>query len=146
MLKINIVCVGTLKEDYWTKAIQEYTKRISRFATINIIEVAEKDTIEKEGELLLSKIKGYAIALDKDGSLISSENLAEKLDKLLVQGKSEISFIIGGSDGLSPKVKGSSNEMISFGKVTYPHQLMRVILAEQIYRALTINNHITYHK
>ena len=146
MLKINIVCVGTLKEDYWVKAIQEYTKRISRFATINIVEVAEKDTIEKEGEQLISKAKGYLIALDKDGSLLSSENLAEKLDKLLVQGKSEISFIIGGSDGLSAKVKNSCNEMISFGKVTYPHQLMRVILTEQIYRALTINNHITYHK
>lgn len=156
-MKINIVAVGKIKEKYWTDAINEYKKRLSRFCDFNIIEVDEyknnKTTSEQinitknaEGERLLEKAKGYLIALDKGGKLLSSEGIAEDIKDITTYKASEITFLIGGSNGLSDKVLATVSEKISFGKVTYPHQLMRVILAEQIYRAFTINNSIPYHK
>ncbi len=146
MMKINIVAVGTLKEKYWTSAIEEYAKRISRYASLKIIEVGEKRTVEEEGKEILRKSSGYLIAMDIDGKVVSSPDFSEIFAKNLVNGTSEFTLVIGGSEGLSDEVKKSCRERISFGRVTYPHQLMRVILTEQVYRALTIMNNVTYHK
>lgn len=152
-MKVNIVAVGKIKEKFFTDAISEYAKRLSKFCDFNIIEVDESSNItnielkkEKEGELLLSKAKGYIIALDSGGKLLSSEDLAELLKTNMTNGESEFSFVIGGSNGLSDLVKTKANKIVSFGKITFPHQLFRVVLSEQIYRAFTINNHINYHK
>ena len=156
-MRINIVAVGKIKEKYFTDAILEYSKRLSRFCEYKIIEVdeyknnktsAEEINITKneEGKRILAKAKGYLIAMDKGGKMLSSEDLAEKIKDLTTYGNSEITFIIGGSNGLSSEVLSTVNEKISFGKVTYPHQLMRVIMSEQIYRAFTINNGVPYHK
>lgn len=152
-MKVNIVAVGKIKEKFFTDAIAEYAKRLSKFCDFNIIEVDESSNItnielkkEKEGELLLSKTKGYIIALDGGGKLLSSEDLAELLKTNMTNGESEFSFVIGGSNGLSDLVKTKANKIVSFGKITFPHQLFRVVLSEQIYRAFTINNHINYHK
>lgn len=152
-MKVNIVAVGKIKEKFFTDAISEYAKRLSKFCDFNIIEVDESSNItniqlkkEKEGELLLSKAKGYIIALDGGGKLLSSEDLAELLKTNMTNGESEFSFVIGGSNGLSNLVKTKANKIVSFGKITFPHQLFRVVLSEQIYRAFTINNHINYHK
>ncbi len=152
-MKVNIVAVGKIKEKFFTNAISEYAKRLSKFCDFNIIEVDESSNItnielkkEKEGELLLSKAKGYIIALDGGGKLLSSEDLAELLKTNMTNGESEFSFVIGGSNGLSDLVKTKANKIVSFGKITFPHQLFRVVLSEQIYRAFTINNHINYHK
>ncbi len=152
-MKVNIVAVGKIKEKFFTDAISEYAKRLSKFCDFNIIEVDESSNItnielkkEKEGELLLSKAKGYIIALDSGGKLLSSEDLAELLKTNMTNGESEFSFVIGGSNGLSDLVKTKANKIVSFGKITFPHQFFRVVLSEQIYRAFTINNHINYHK
>lgn len=152
-MKVNIIAVGSIKEKYYTDAISEYKKRLSRFCEIKIIEVQEdsKNTsIEKknenEGHSLLSYAKGVIVALDKGGKLISSEGLASEIAKWQVTGSSEISFLIGGSNGLSAEVLKKSNLVISFGNITFPHQLFRVVLMEQIYRAFTINAKLPYHK
>ncbi len=158
-MNINIICVGKLKENYLKEAVSEYTKRLSRFTNINIIELPdqkipeksnskiEEKILEKEGDMILSKIKedSYVIAMCIEGTLISSENLAQTMDTL-AQTKNNISFIIGGSLGLSDKIKKRADIKISFGRITLPHQLMRVILCEQIYRAFKINANETYHK
>lgn len=145
--------MGKIKEKFFTDAINEYAKRLSKFCEFNIVEVDEASNVtsldlkkEKEGDLLLNKAKGYIIALDGKGKLISSEDLAKTLDENMVNGVSEFSFIIGGSNGLSDAVKNKANAVVSFGKITFPHQLFRVVLSEQIYRAFTIINHINYHK
>lgn len=152
-MKVNIVAVGKIKEKYFTDAISEYTKRLSKFCDFNIVEVDESSNIkniqlkkEKEGELLLGKSKGFIIALDGGGKLVSSENLADIFKTNMTNGESEFSFVIGGSNGLSDAVKKRANMVVSFGKITFPHQLFRVVLSEQIYRAFAINNHINYHK
>ncbi len=156
-MRINIIAVGKIKEKYFIDAIEEYAKRISRFAEIQIIECAEfppkaqsdsaiKLSQTQEGKAILSKMKGFCIATAIDGELVSSEGLAQVVDKKCAEGVSEISFIIGGSNGLSEEVYNKVDKRISFGRVTYPHQLMRVILSEQIYRALAINNNLPYHK
>lgn len=156
-MRINIVAVGKIKEKYFTDAIAEYKKRLSRFTEFNVIEVEEYKnnkttpeqiniTINTEGERLLDKAKGYIIALDKGGKLMSSEEIAEDIKDITTYKSSEITFLIGGSHGLSKQVLQRADEKISFGKVTYPHQLMRVILSEQIYRAFTIINGVPYHK
>jgi len=152
-LKVNIVAVGKIKETFFTDAIKEYAKRLSKFCEFRVFEVEEASNLtnlqqkqEKEGDLLLSKAKGYIIALDGGGKQISSEDLAKTLDDNMTAGVSEFSFLIGGSNGLSDKVKKCANQVISFGKITFPHQLFRVVLSEQIYRAFTIINHINYHK
>lgn len=152
-MKINIVAVGKIKEKFFTDGIAEYIKRLSKFCDFKIIEVNEatnyKNLTEKseiEGELLLSKAKGYIVALDGKGKLLTSEDIAGLIKENMVSGISEISFIIGGSNGLSKKVLDNAKSVISFGKITFPHQLFRVVLTEQIYRAFTIINGMPYHK
>lgn len=152
-MKVNIVAVGKIKEKFFTDAINEYAKRLGKFCEFCIVEVDEASNVtsldlkkEKEGDLLLNKAKGYIIALDGKGKMLSSEDLAKTLDENMVNGVSEFSFIIGGSNGLSDAVKNKANVVVSFGKITFPHQLFRVVLSEQIYRAFTIINHINYHK
>ena len=152
-MRVNIVCVGKIKESFFIDAINEYKKRLSRFCVFNIIEVDEDSKqsnlvlkSEKEGSLLLAKASGVIVALDGRGKMLSSEEIADFIDKKEVQGNSEITFIIGGSNGLSNEVIKRADLVLSFGKVTYPHQLFRVILTEQIYRALTILKGLPYHK
>lgn len=146
MIKLNVIAVGKLKEKFWVDAVNEYIKRISRFAEINVIQIDEERTLLREGEEILRKAKGLKVVTDIKGKLIDSPGIAELISDASNRGTSEISFIIGSSEGLCDKVKQAADVRISFGAVTYPHQLMRVILCEQLYRAMTIINKITYHK
>ena len=146
MIKLGIVAVGKLKETFWTDAVNEYAKRIGRFATLKITELPEKRTLEEEGEEILKKASGTLIVTDVKGDPVSSEGIAELIKNEVNYGKSEITFVIGSSEGLAESVKKAASKRISFGAVTYPHQLMRVIVAEQLYRAMTILNNVTYHK
>ncbi|MBR7172532.1 MAG: 23S rRNA (pseudouridine(1915)-N(3))-methyltransferase RlmH [Clostridia bacterium] len=152
-MKVNIVCVGKIKEKFFTDAIAEYAKRLSKFCSFNIIEVDEASKIENlekkseaEGKLLLEKCSGVIVALDGKGKQLSSPELASFIKDLGVSGSSEISFVIGGSNGLSEAVLKSARLILSFGKITFPHQLFRVVLSEQIYRAFSINAGLPYHK
>lgn len=148
---IKIVCVGKIKEKYFDNAIREYLKRISRYTKICIVEVPDEANVEKalkiEGEKILSKIgkDEFVITLDIYGKSISSLEFAKKIDNLF-NNNSKLTFVIGGSYGLSGEVKKRSNYALSFSKMTFPHQLFRVILLEQIYRAYKINNNESYHK
>ncbi len=158
-MKITIIGVGKIKEKYFTDAIKEYSKRLSRFCQIEIIEVndekipenasqKEMEKIkEKEGKGILSKIKdgAYVVTLCIEGKEHSSEELAKRIEAISMQN-SHIVFVIGGSLGLSDEVKNASALRLSFGKMTLPHQLMRVVLLEQVYRAFKINNNESYHK
>ncbi len=144
MLNVNIVCVGKLKEKYWRDAIEEYSKRLSRFCRLNIFE-AEETCPEKEMPILLKNSKGYMVSLCVEGEEMPSEKLAEIIEKVALTNSS-ISFIIGSSTGLADGVKKASDLRLSFSPMTFPHQMMRVVLLEQIYRAFTINNNIKYHK
>jgi len=153
VMKINIVCVGKIKEQFFTDAIKEYLKRISRFADLKIIEVDEASKLtnleqksKAEGEKLLQKCSGVVVALDGGGKLLSSPEIADFLQKKEVQGEGTFSFVIGGSNGLSKEVLERANLILSFGKITFPHQLFRVVLVEQLYRALTIIEGLPYHK
>ncbi|WP_066071921.1 23S rRNA (pseudouridine(1915)-N(3))-methyltransferase RlmH [Neobacillus soli] len=159
-MNISIITVGKLKEKYLKLGIEEYLKRLSAYAKVEMIEVADEKAPEelselemvqvkqKEGERILAKISQdtYVIALAIQGKLGSSEELADSLDKLATYGKSKIAFVIGGSLGLSDEVLKRSNEQLSFSRMTFPHQLMRLILVEQIYRAYRINRGEPYHK
>ena len=159
-MKINIICIGKLKEKYWTAAIAEYSKRLSRFCDLNIVELKEsplranpsaadeEEVKTKEGEAILAKVKpaDYVITLEIAGKGLSSEQLATKISDLALRGNSSIDFIIGGSLGLSPEVSRRADFKLSFSAMTFPHQMMRVILLEQIYRAFKINNNEAYHK
>ena len=159
-MKITILTVGKIKEKYLRDAIAEYSKRLSRYAKLEIIEVADEktpdsasETVEtniknKEAERLLKYIRddAYLITLEIKGKQLTSEELAQKIDTLGVQGTSHIIFAIGGSLGLGEEVLKRSNYALSFSKMTFPHQLMRVILLEQIYRSYRINCGETYHK
>ncbi|MGG3736551.1 23S rRNA (pseudouridine(1915)-N(3))-methyltransferase RlmH [Aeribacillus pallidus] len=159
-MNISIISVGKLKEKYLKQGINEYTKRLSAYAKVDIIEVPDEKAPEqlsetevelvkkKEGERILAKIHSdtYVIALAIEGKMKSSEELAESLDKLATYGKSKIAFVIGGSLGLHKDVMQRANEALSFSKMTFPHQLMRLILLEQIYRAFRINRGEPYHK
>ncbi len=151
-MKIRILAVGKLSDSFFKEAFENYAKRLSRFCTLTVTEIPEskKDdvisAVREEGEELSSKTSGYVIVLDKSGQEIASEEFSNLMKKQFVSGISEITFVIGGSYGLSEKAKNCGNFLLSFGKFTYPHQLMRVILAEQIYRAFTIMENITYHK
>ena len=141
MLTVNILCVGTLKEAFLRDAVKEYSKRISGYARLNI-----KET-KNDRELIpnLSK-KSFKIALCVEGKQLSSEELASKIEAVTSSGVSEITFVIGDSDGMGEDVKAECDLRLSFSKMTFPHQLMRVILLEQIYRAFTIINNGKYHK
>lgn len=159
-MKITIICVGKIKEKYLSDAIKEYSKRLSKYCKLEIIEVPDEKTEEnasdnlinqikaKEGEQILKHIKenSYVITLEILGNMISSEDLAAKIDKTGISGISHITFIIGGSLGLSENVSKKADYKLSFSKMTFPHQLMRVILLEQIYRAYRINMNEPYHK
>ena len=147
-MNINVICVGKLKEKYWKDACAEYLKRLSRFAKVAVIEVPEEPTVDREGVNILNKVKDrdYVITLEINGKELDSLKFAEKIEDLGVSGRSDISFIIGGSDGLGKAVTERSDFALSFSKMTYPHQMMRVILLEQIYRAFKINANETYHK
>jgi 23S rRNA (pseudouridine1915-N3)-methyltransferase len=159
-VNISIVTVGKLKEKYLKQGIEEYLKRLTAYAKVEIIEVADEKAPEelselemeqvkqKEGERILAKISQdtHVIALAINGKMQSSEELADTLDKLATYGKSKIAFVIGGSLGLSEEVLKRANEQLSFSKMTFPHQLMRLILVEQIYRAFRINRGEPYHK
>lgn len=153
MLKVNIVCVGTIKEKFFTDAISEYSKRLSKFCKLQIVEVAEESKeqsiekkIEIESERLKNACRGFIILLDRCKQEVSSEELSNMLDTLKSAGTSEISFVIGVSNGVSEEFKRQANKCVSFGKITFPHQLFRVVLLEQIYRAFTISAGLPYHK
>lgn len=141
MLSILVLCVGNLKETFLRDAIKEYTKRISGYASISV-----KET-KNDRELIPSlPKKAYKIALCVEGKQLSSEELAEKIESVATCGYSDIVFVIGDSDGMGEDVKAACDLRLSFSKMTFPHQLMRVILFEQIYRAFTIINNGKYHK
>lgn len=159
-MKITIICVGKIKEKYYESAISEYTKRLSRYCKLEIIEVADEKTIEtasiieeellknKEAQRMLKYIKegSYVITLEILGKMLNSNELSEQIQNLGVNGVSHITFIIGGSIGLHKSLSEMSNFKLSFSKMTFPHQLMRVILLEQIYRSFRIINNEPYHK
>nr|WP_225650336.1 23S rRNA (pseudouridine(1915)-N(3))-methyltransferase RlmH [Mesobacillus subterraneus] len=159
-VNISIVTVGKLKEKYLKQGIEEYLKRLGSYAKVEVIEVPDEKAPEelsdtemiqvkqKEGERILAKIgqDTFVIALAINGKLKSSEELADTLDKLATYGKSKVAFVIGGSLGLSDEVLKRADEQLSFSKMTFPHQLMRLILVEQIYRAYRINRGEPYHK
>ena len=145
MQKIYFVVVGKIKESFYREAVAEYVKRISRFAKVEIKELPEGGNPEAEADEILRAVKGYTIALAVEGEKLSSEKLAGKMKKLTDAGK-EITFVIGSSCGLSDRVKSVADYKLSFSDMTFPHQLMRVILAEQVYRAFMINAGSTYHK
>lgn len=160
MLTVNLICVGKLKEKYWTMAIAEYEKRLSAFCKFNIIEVNEEkisdnpsenqiqNTVDHEGERIEAKLKknSFVVSMCIEGKLISSPDLSQMIEKASVDGYSSINFIIGGSWGISERVKNLSNAKISMGRMTFPHQLARIMLVEQIYRAFQISSHTQYHK
>ncbi len=151
-MTIDLICVGNLKEKFSKDAQNEYLKRLSAFAKVNIIEVKEQNALNnpasiilKEGEEILKNLSGYAIACDINSKEYSSEEFSKKLEALM-QTNSHITFVIGGSYGLSNEVKNVCKEKMSFGKMTFPHNLFRIMLLEQIYRAFTIISGKTYHK
>ena len=150
---IKIICVGKLKENYLKEAVLEYTKRLGKYTKINIIELNDvsnndiNNILKKEEEEILKNLdsKDYIIALDIDGQNIDSMELAKKISNTFIN-YSNITFVIGGSYGLSDKIKKMANYRLSFSKLTFPHQLFRVMLLEQIYRSFKINNNEEYHK
>jgi 23S rRNA (pseudouridine1915-N3)-methyltransferase len=157
---IHIVSVGKLKEKYLVQGIAEYAKRLTPYVKLQLTEVPdekapetmsaaeEAQVREREGEKLLTQIKpdAHVIALAIDGELWSSEELAAQLDKLGTYGRSHVVFVIGGSNGLAPAVLRRAQQKLSFGRITFPHQLMRLVLVEQVYRAVKINRGEPYHK
>ncbi|MCI6163790.1 MAG: 23S rRNA (pseudouridine(1915)-N(3))-methyltransferase RlmH [Lachnospira sp.] len=159
-MKITICCVGKVKEKFYVQAIEEYSKRLSRYCKLEIIEVQDEKTPDnasenlnlqikqKEGERILSAIKddAYVCALAIEGKMLDSVELSQKIDRLGIEGKSNIVFVIGGSLGLSKEVLDRADYYLSFSKMTFPHQLMRVILLEQIYRSYRIIKGEPYHK
>ena len=159
-MKITVLTVGKIKEKYLRDAIVEYTKRLSRYCKLEIIEVADEKTPDNASETVETNIKNkeaerflkyirddaYLITLEIKGKQLTSEELAQKIDTLGVQGTSHIIFVIGGSLGLGEEVLKRSNYALSFSKMTFPHQLMRVILLEQIYRSFRIIKGEPYHK
>lgn len=145
MIKINIVCVGKIKEEFYRAAVGEYLKRLSRFAKIEVKELPEGRSLEEEAEGILKAVKGQVFALCIEGKKLSSEALAKEMKTVCDRG-CETSFVIGSSYGLADCVKQRADMRISFSDMTFPHQLMRVILCEQIYRAFMINSGSEYHK
>ena len=159
-MKITILAVGKIKEKFFSDAISEYRKRLSKYCSLEIIQVADEKTPdgasevlseqirEKEGERLLSKIKetSFVITLEIEGDMLDSVELAKMLEEKMVQGESHLIFVIGGSLGLSKAVRNRADKALSFSKMTFPHQLMRVILLEQLYRSFRIIKGEPYHK
>lgn len=159
-MKITILCVGKIKERYWRDAIAEYKKRLSRYCKLEIIEVADEKTPDGASELLETQMKereggrllralkedSYVITLEIAGKKLTSEQFSSKLEQLGISGQSHVTFIIGGSLGLAESVLQKADYRLSFSDLTFPHQMMRVILSEQIYRGYRIMNHEPYHK
>ena len=159
-MNIDIICVGKIKEKYIKDAILEYSKRLSRYCKLNIIEVNDEKTPDGQSESLDNKVKeiegsriikamkddAYVIACELNGKMLDSVELSSHIDKLSVEGFSHLQFIIGGSLGISNDVLNKCNYKLCFSKMTFPHQLMRVILLEQIYRSFRISNNEPYHK
>ena len=159
-MKIKVVTVGKLKEKYLKDGIAEYTKRISRFSKLEMIELSDERTPDKasesenqkileiEGQRILSKVgdRDFVIVLAIEGKTFSSEEFSQQLEEASIKGFSTLTFIIGGSLGLAPIIKKRANLSVSFGRLTLPHQLMRLVLVEQIYRAFTIQQGSPYHK
>ncbi len=159
MIHINIICVGKIKEKYLKDSIDEYSKRLSKYCKLNIIEIQDEslpnkineNTIlevkDKEGKKIIETIKNssYVISLDLKGKQFTSEEFADKIEKISTRGYSDISFVIGGTLGLDKEVLDKSNELICFSKMTFPHQLIRVFLLEQLFRSFKILNNETYH-
>lgn len=160
MIQFQIICVGSIKEKYFSEGIGEYQKRIQKFAKLEIIEIPESRlndhpspkqidlALEEEALKITEKLQDsrFIITLEINGTSLTSEGFAEMIDKLSIYESSKISFVIGSSYGLANSLKNKSNFSLSFSQMTYPHQMMRLILLEQIYRALTILNHVAYHK
>ena len=164
MMNLDILCIGKLKEAYWSEATAEYTKRLGRFCKVNVWELAEsrladnaspaqeEEVKRAEGRAILAKLEGlgrsqsFVFALDPRGKQLRSEAFAQKLSQLSIDGKSRICFVIGGSLGLSEDVRKEADALLSFSEMTFPHQLFRVMLLEQIYRAFKINAGEKYHK
>lgn len=160
MLTVNIICIGKLKEKYWVDAIKEYTKRLSSFCRFSVSELPEwkvnsdpnekqiQNILQEEGKAILQKIKptDYTVAMCIEGKNISSPQLANLIDNVQLEGKSTVNFIIGGSWGLSDEVKQRADYKLSMGKMTFPHQMARVMLTEQIYRSFQISSNGKYHK
>ena len=154
MIKINIVCVGRVKEKYFADGVAEYSKRLSRFCDFHIVEVAEENVkdlsaaaiSEREGKNILPKLRGAVFALAIEGKKYSSADFAKEIKKLADGGAGEITFVVGGSYGLSEEVKNKADGLISFSDMTFPHTLFRLILTEQIYRAFSIIAGTPYHK
>ncbi|MBO4310251.1 MAG: 23S rRNA (pseudouridine(1915)-N(3))-methyltransferase RlmH [Lachnospiraceae bacterium] len=159
-MNIYVLCVGKIKEKFYREAVCEYSKRLSKFCKLSIIEVDDEETSQnasvatenavkdKEGDRILKKIpsNSYVFTLEIDGKKTDSVGFSKKINDLCIKGQSNLCFIIGGSLGLSDNVKNKANEKISFSDMTFPHQLMRVILLEQIYRSFKIINNEPYHK
>ena len=159
-MNIQVICIGKLKEKYWTDAVGEYMKRLSRCASVEIVELkevrlpdkagpAEEEKVKiEEGREILKSIKDgtYVITLEIQGKQLSSEELASKIENLGLEGRSDVAFVIGGSLGLSAEVSKRADFKLSFSKMTFPHQMMRVVLLEQIYRSFKIIRHEAYHK
>ena len=155
-MNINIICIGKIKDKYINEGITEFSKRMTSFASLNIVELKEYNkedsiniSIEKESlEILkqISKSNSYNILLDLDGKEINSENMSKYIDNLKNKGISSINFIIGGSNGVNKELKNSVDMKLKFSHFTFPHQLMRLILLEQVYRWFAISNNIKYHK
>ena len=159
-MNINIICIGKLKEKYWQEAVREYSKRLGSYCSLQIIELkesllranasaADEEAVKlAEGREILKKIRegDYVISLEIKGKSFSSEHLAEHLEHLAIDGRSTVDFVIGGSLGLSAEVSRRAGLKLSFSAMTFPHQMMRVILLEQIYRSFKIIRHETYHK
>ncbi len=160
MLHINLICVGKIKEKYLKDAISEYSKRLSKYCILNIIELSDEKVpenlnaslqniiIQKESDKILSSMKpnSYNIALDLKGIELSSEEFSDTLNKIALNYNSNITFIIGGTLGMSDKLLQSCDKLICFSKMTFPHQLIRVFLLEQLFRAFKIQNNETYHR
>ena len=159
MLNINIVCVGKIKEDYLKDAISEYSKRLSKFCNLNIIELSDEKLPSKLNDSIINEIKNkecnkmiqsikkesYIICLDLKGKEFSSEDFSKKIENIALNFNSSITFVIGGTLGLNEEILSLSNEKICFSKMTFPHQLIRVFLLEQLFRAFKISNNETYH-
>ncbi len=159
-MRIRIVCIGKLKERYWSEAVEEYSKRLSRYCELEIVQLKEarlpdkasladeQNVIFEEGQSILKNIKegSQVITLEIKGKELSSEGLSAYLGELQLEGKSDLTFVIGGSLGLSEQVSARADFKLSFSRMTFPHQMMRVILLEQIYRAFKILRNETYHK
>ncbi|MDK9710198.1 23S rRNA (pseudouridine(1915)-N(3))-methyltransferase RlmH [Acidaminobacter sp.] len=159
-MRITLIAVGKIKEKFYTEALSEYSKRLSKYVKLEVIEVADEKTpdqtserekaqiLDKEAQRILAKLPSgtYVIPLAIEGTMLSSEGLAEKLAGLGLQGDSHVAFIIGGSLGLADSILDRADFKLSFSKMTFPHQLMRVILLEQVYRAMRILRNEPYHK